>query len=433
MVEAVVNGVTTRYRYDGEGRRIKKTVGTAVTRFVYGMGGELFAEHEGLTATPSTPSKEYVYGPTGMLAEVTGTNVNYLTPDHLGSPRVLTSQNGIVVNRRDFFPFGEDIAVGVGGRSAGMGYGTDSLRQRFTGYQKDEETGLDFAQARYYANALGRFQSADPFGGSGRTINPQTWNRFTYCLNNPITFVDPLGLQSKSPGGEPPAYEDPPSAPPIAKIEAEPAYNPSDAVGMDGLVALGRGAKSGGKKVVKRLGETLYNHFTDPVSLATGGLSTGISNAIDTVSELGTIYVEYANDPDALHEAIVDSANTVGLAGIIEAGADATTQVVIEEVIVQGVATIPKGGTYKLIDPKTGKVVRTGRTKTLQSRRNNHKNDPKLKDYDFEVDRRTDSYPAQRGREQIIHDQYQPPLNKIRPINPKNPRYAEYMKEGKKL
>ena len=72
MVEATVNGVTTRYRYDGEGRRIKKMVGTAVTRFVYGMGGELIAEHEGTTATSTTPTKDYVYGPTGMLAEVTG-------------------------------------------------------------------------------------------------------------------------------------------------------------------------------------------------------------------------------------------------------------------------------------------------------------------------------------------------------------------------
>ncbi|MBI4752445.1 MAG: RHS repeat-associated core domain-containing protein [Acidobacteria bacterium] len=181
------------------------------------MGGELNAEHEGLTASPATPTKEYVYGPTGMLAEVTGGEVNFLTPDHLGSPRVLTSQNGIVVNRRDFFPFGEDIAVGVGGRSAGMGYGTDSLRQRFTGYEKDEETGLDFAQARYYTNALGRFQSTDPFGGSGKTINPQTWNRFTYCLNNPVNFVDPLGLQNQPPGKQTPAYEDPPSVPPIVE------------------------------------------------------------------------------------------------------------------------------------------------------------------------------------------------------------------------
>ncbi|MBI4749252.1 MAG: RHS repeat-associated core domain-containing protein [Acidobacteria bacterium] len=139
--------------------------------------------------------KEYVYGPTGMLAEVTGNEVNFLTPDHLGSPRVLTSQNGIVVNRRDFFPFGEDIAVGVGGRSAGMGYGMDSLRQRFTGYEKDEETGLDFAEARYYTNTLGRFNSADPAADSALIVMPQSWNRYTYVLNNPLLYVDPDGMR----------------------------------------------------------------------------------------------------------------------------------------------------------------------------------------------------------------------------------------------
>ena len=196
MVEAIVNNVTTRYRYDGEGRRIKKTVGTAVTRFVYGMGGELIAEHEGLTASPSTPTKEYVYGPMGMLAEVTGSEVNYLTPDHLGSPRVLTSQNGIVVNRRDFFPFGEDIAVGVGGRSAGMGYGTDSLRHRFTGKERDQETGLDFFGARYYGNSIGRFTGVDtaPIRRS-HLLNPQDLNRYSYVTNNPLRYFDPDGKE----------------------------------------------------------------------------------------------------------------------------------------------------------------------------------------------------------------------------------------------
>ena len=98
------------------------------------------------------------------------------------------------VNRRDFFPFGEDIAVGVGGRSAGMGYGMDSLRQRFTGYQKDEETGLDFAQARYYANSLGRFQSADPlYYQVIMGIDPQQLNLYAYTRNNPLKWVDPSG------------------------------------------------------------------------------------------------------------------------------------------------------------------------------------------------------------------------------------------------
>ena len=75
-----------------------------------------------------------------------------------------------------------------------MGYGTDSLRQRFTGYLRDEETGLDFAQARYYANSLGRFQSVDPLLSTGSVYDPQTWNRYLYTLNNPLKYIDPLGL-----------------------------------------------------------------------------------------------------------------------------------------------------------------------------------------------------------------------------------------------
>ena len=92
-----------------------------------------------------------------------------------------------------------------------------------------------------------------------------------------------------------------------------------------------------------------------------------------------------------------------------------------------------KGGTYKLVDPETGQVVRTGRTKNLAQREGQHARDPELSDYKFEVDRRTDKYAQQRGREQIIHDQYDPPLNKIRPIRPDNPNRQKYLDAGKEL
>lgn len=52
---------------------------------------------------------------------------------------------------------------------------------------------------------------------------------------------------------------------------------------------------------------------------------------------------------------------------------------------------------------------------------------------DFEPDRRTDDYDQQRGREQVIHDHYSPPLNKVRPINPKNKNYKKYMDAAKKV
>ncbi len=99
-------------------------------------------------------------------------------------------------SRRDFLPFGEELSVNVGGRSAALNYGsqTDEVRQKFTGYQKDSETSLDFAEARMYENRFGRFTAVDPLLASGKSANPQTFNRFIYVGNNPINITDPLGL-----------------------------------------------------------------------------------------------------------------------------------------------------------------------------------------------------------------------------------------------
>jgi RHS repeat-associated protein len=72
---------------------------------------------------------------------------------------------------------------------------TDSVRQRFTGYQKDAETNLDFAEARMYETRHARFTAVDPLLASGKSANPQTFNRFVYCLNNPLSYTDPSGLQ----------------------------------------------------------------------------------------------------------------------------------------------------------------------------------------------------------------------------------------------
>ena len=120
-----------------------------------------------------------------VVASANDAKVSYLTNDHLGSPRVTTDATGQVLSRRDFMPFGEEIP-----RS---NYGSDSTRQKFTGYERDTETGLDFAQARYNSSNLGRFSSPDPMGG-GR-IQPQSLNRYSYVLNNPLNLVDPTGLE----------------------------------------------------------------------------------------------------------------------------------------------------------------------------------------------------------------------------------------------
>jgi len=92
-------------------------------------------------------------------------------------------------------PFGEAITPDGANRTNGLKYTFgDDIRQKFTGYQKDDETGLDFAEARMYQDLHGRFTAVDPLLASGKSANPQTFNRFVYVLNNPLVLTDPNGL-----------------------------------------------------------------------------------------------------------------------------------------------------------------------------------------------------------------------------------------------
>jgi RHS repeat-associated protein len=86
----------------------------------------------------------------------------------------------------------------------------------------------------------------------------------------------------------------------------------------------------------------------------------------------------------------------------------------------------PKGGTYVLKD-ENDEVARSGRTNDLERREQEHARGEETNDKKFEVDVRTDDKKVQRGREQQLHEQYNPPLNKIKPIADKNPKRPLYM------
>ncbi|HEV2835744.1 MAG TPA: RHS repeat-associated core domain-containing protein [Pyrinomonadaceae bacterium] len=190
------------YVYNGEGQRVRKLVGENL-RLIYGIAGELIAEFDG---TSGALKKEYVYGASGLVATIEPTAVNsngtrYSTPDYLGSPRVVTNSSAAVISRHDYMPFGEELGAGVGGRTVGMGFGvSDGMRQKFTSYERDLESGLDFAGARFYSSTHGRFTSVDPLMASAVTANPQTLNRYSYVTNSPLTLTDPSGMLAMTPG-----------------------------------------------------------------------------------------------------------------------------------------------------------------------------------------------------------------------------------------
>ena len=67
----------------------------------------------------------------------------------------------------------------------------DGQREQFIGYERDNETELDYVQARYYGSKQGRFSSVDSFQGSSN--NPQSLNLYAYVQGNPLKFTDPTG------------------------------------------------------------------------------------------------------------------------------------------------------------------------------------------------------------------------------------------------
>jgi RHS repeat-associated protein len=127
----------------------------------------------------------------------TATSIQWLVADHLGTPRMVVDQTGTLngVKRHDYLPFGEELFAGVGGRTTSLGYsGGDGVRQQFTAKERDVETSLDYFGARYYSSTQGRFAGPDSLLASGKPAHPQSWNRYTYCLNHPLILVDPNGL-----------------------------------------------------------------------------------------------------------------------------------------------------------------------------------------------------------------------------------------------
>ena len=97
--------------------------------------------------------------------------------------RVVFDAAGTVLTRVDYGPFGEQLAAAPG-----------APNDKYAGLFRDDETGLDYAQARQYNPRTGRFTSIDPVYSG--LFEPQRWNRYAYALNSPLTFVDPEGLQT---------------------------------------------------------------------------------------------------------------------------------------------------------------------------------------------------------------------------------------------
>jgi len=99
-------------------------------------------------------------------------------------------ETGTCKSRMDYAPFGAEI------ERVGEPCYTSSteIAQKFTGKERDAETGLDYFEARYFTGAQGRFTSPDPEGAGATAYDPQSWNMYAYARNSPLKYTDPTGM-----------------------------------------------------------------------------------------------------------------------------------------------------------------------------------------------------------------------------------------------
>ena len=112
----------------------------------------------------------------------------WLHTNHLNNSRAMTDSNGNLIYKGHFAPLGQSL-------SEWSSSGNNNLNsKKFTGYERDAATGLDFAQARMYTSARGRFLTPDPIGLKSADIkHPGSLNLYSYVRNDPVNYFDPEG------------------------------------------------------------------------------------------------------------------------------------------------------------------------------------------------------------------------------------------------
>jgi RHS repeat-associated protein len=159
---------------------------TTTTYYFYDYGGRLLAEYD----SSGVCVKDYIYNGSKLLAEYqpSGSKYYYYTSDQINSTRIITDSSGAVVSSSLYDPYGGLQKVWVD---------TYHPKPGFSGKEREASTELDYFGARYYGHKQYRFLSVDPEINKEKALgNPQYWNLYAYCDNNPISKFDPDGRES---------------------------------------------------------------------------------------------------------------------------------------------------------------------------------------------------------------------------------------------
>lgn len=187
------NSISTEsFKYDGDGKRVERTVNGQTTRYIQDpTGGDVYSLLA-QTNNSNTVQYYYVYGE-GLVSQINGSSHKYYHFDQAGNTLALTDDSGNITDKYAYEPFGNTTVEG-----------TSYNPFRFVGQYgvMDEGNDLHYMRARYYNRDLKRFVSLDALYGS--VTDPMTLNRYQYVSGNPMVGVDPSGFTYSSikAGGE---------------------------------------------------------------------------------------------------------------------------------------------------------------------------------------------------------------------------------------
>ena len=199
-------GTNNTYSYDADGNMISRNgvamaydsanrlISAGGTSYVYNYKGRRKIKF-GPSSSTTYPSKYYectdgsctkhIFAGSRRVASKSSSGIFYYHPDHLGGLNVGTDGTGAWQSTNFYYPYGENWAPAGIPTGAGPSY-------KYTDHEEDPETGLYYCKARYYDPALGRFTTPDPM------FQKLGGNPYTYAGDNPIDFLDPLGLLYKA-------------------------------------------------------------------------------------------------------------------------------------------------------------------------------------------------------------------------------------------
>jgi RHS repeat-associated protein len=274
---------TTWYVYDASGQRVRKVTerqnGTRKNEQTYLGGFEVYREYDG-TGTGVTLEREtlHVTDDKQRIALVeTHTQTEPSVPEqlfryqfgnHLGSASLELDGAGQVLSYEEYYPYGSTSY------QAGRNAAEVSLkRYRYTGMERDQESGLSYHAARYYAPWNGRWVSVDP-----EQPRFPDWTPFGYSFANPNGYVDRGGTEPKP---EP---------------ETVTGYHRTGARQAAGMAAIG--IKDIASKPHAWLGAGFYTSSSSNIPASTAGGNTVVAvkirtdSVVDVTKELGPLYEE---------------------------------------------------------------------------------------------------------------------------------------------